>query len=442
MKKALRRAALRLVTPTKKDEKEMLELLDLLQPKLSSKLPRSVTVTPAGSVVKGTFLRGAGDIDLFALFPPSYSKERMFRVLKKAVAQAFPRGKREISYAEHPYVRLHLKGRRIDIVPAYLMLEGERIRSAVDRSQLHVKYVLHNISEEQKGDVRLLKRFLRVNGLYGAEIRVLGLSGYLCELLVLHYGDFESVINAVAEWQPPVSIDPLNHYMSREDVLRYFNSPPIVVVDPVDRERNVAAALTKENLARFILLARNFSEKPSLEYFREKKELRRNVLNNKLRVRNVCALEFPAPKVVEDILWGQLRRFAHMLKMHFEKEGFSVLGAFPHLEKGKAIIVFEVLEDELPRKRLVPGPYAHMASDCRKFIAAHKRAPILARDSRIYALVRRQVSTPKEAVKSFKDKLGKSFPSRIRARAKKAKFLSEKELLKYPKSLSAYFQSF
>ena len=44
----------------------------------------------------------------------------------------------------------------------------------------------------------------------------------------------------------------------------------MVAVDPVDKNRNVAAALTLQKMSEFIVAAGNFLENPSEEYFRLK----------------------------------------------------------------------------------------------------------------------------------------------------------------------------
>jgi tRNA nucleotidyltransferase (CCA-adding enzyme) len=51
------------------------------------------------------------------------------------------------------------------------------------------------------GEVRLLKKFMKGTGVYGAEIKIGGFSGYLCELLILKYRSFAQTIEAFAPLQ-------------------------------------------------------------------------------------------------------------------------------------------------------------------------------------------------------------------------------------------------
>jgi tRNA adenylyltransferase (EC 2.7.7.25) len=54
--------------------------------------------------------------------------------------------------------------------------------------------VISNLHREQKDEVRLLKKFMKGIGVYGAEIKVKGFSGYVAELLVYFYDSFRNVL--------------------------------------------------------------------------------------------------------------------------------------------------------------------------------------------------------------------------------------------------------
>ena len=46
------------------------------------------------------------------------------------------------------------------------------------------------INHKQADEVVLLKKFMESVGTYGSEFKVGGFSGYLCEMLILQYGNF------------------------------------------------------------------------------------------------------------------------------------------------------------------------------------------------------------------------------------------------------------
>ena len=100
-------------------------------------------------------------------------------------------------------------------------------------------------------------------GVYGAEIKVGGFSGYLCELLIMKYGSFAQTIEAFAHYNQRVIVDIENFYADRENELSLLFPEPLVIVDPVDKGRNVASAVQPQKLYDFIGAARAFLKKPS-----------------------------------------------------------------------------------------------------------------------------------------------------------------------------------
>ena len=104
-------------------------------------------------------------------------------------------------------------------------------------------------------------------GVYGAEIKVGGFSGYLCELLIMKYGSFTQTIHAFAQYNRRVVIDIEGFYADRENELSLLFPEPLVIVDPVDKGRNVASAVQPQKLYTFIGAARAFLKNPSEDFF-------------------------------------------------------------------------------------------------------------------------------------------------------------------------------
>src|SRR5206468_712277 len=97
-------------------------------------------------------------------------------------------------------------------------------------------------------------------GVYGAEAKVLGFSGYLCELLILKYASFRGVLDSSLSWRPGTVI------VLEGPPARTFPEP-LIVVDPVDPNRNVASAVGIEQLATFVHAAREYLAAPSERFF-------------------------------------------------------------------------------------------------------------------------------------------------------------------------------
>src|SRR3989449_473357 len=178
-------------------EKLVREILDRLRSTLRSKGWEAKPFL-AGSVAKGTHLTGT-EIDVFVAFPPDLPRadlEERGLALGKILEKGTHR------YAEHPYTRGWYGGFEVEIVPCYRITDATQRMSAVDRTPLHVDYVLGRVKEGQTDEIRLLKAWAEGIGVYGAEAKILGFSGYLCELLVLKYGTFRGVLEASLSWRP------------------------------------------------------------------------------------------------------------------------------------------------------------------------------------------------------------------------------------------------
>ncbi|HEV8361421.1 MAG TPA: CCA tRNA nucleotidyltransferase, partial [Candidatus Thermoplasmatota archaeon] len=251
-----------------------------------------------GSVAKDTYLAHKVDLDAFVLFPPDTPRatlEQEGLALGRALLE-----QPEERYAEHPYLAGKWRGVEAEVVPAYKVADPSQPMSAVDRTPFHTSYVQRKLENLQRRDVRLLKQFLHGIGVYGAEAKVQGFSGYLAELLVIKHGSFRGVLRAGAEWRvgQVVALEPF------EGVPRF--PEPLVVIDPVDPGRNVASALSLDNLLLFQEAARSYLKEPRLGFFfpRPVEALPRPRLREQLRQRGhgLVAVRFGRPDILEDSL--------------------------------------------------------------------------------------------------------------------------------------------
>ncbi|HDD33901.1 MAG TPA: CCA tRNA nucleotidyltransferase, partial [Thermofilaceae archaeon] len=181
-----------------------------------------VEVEVEGSFAKDTWLSGDVDIDVFVLFDPATPLEelRKFGLELAMNAANLLKASWESRYASHPYLTLNVEGYRVDVVPAYRVSTPSQIISPVDRTPFHTEYVkgFLETAPHLKDEVRLLKKFAKGVGDYGAEIKVEGFSGYLIELLVIYYGSFEAVMKGASSWRPyRVVIDIEHHYEDLEE---------------------------------------------------------------------------------------------------------------------------------------------------------------------------------------------------------------------------------
>lgn len=335
-----------------------------------------------GSVAKDTWLRDYADVDIFMRVSPKLSKqelrERCLPVAKKAL-KPHPIVER---FAEHPYVESTVSyegGKlRVNVVPAYNVEKGNWL-SATDRTPFHTEYVRGHITQEQRDEVRLLKAFMRAIGAYGADIKTGGFSGMLCETLIISDGSFLKAVNDFSEWKENRFVDVEHYYERRGGEVRRIFREPLIVIDPVDKGRNLAAAVRSSQLWNFVAACRSFIEKPSRSIFVEPKvkPLTKAEYDGQLRDRGstILCLETGRVETVVDILWSQLYRTQRALAQLLENNDFEVIrSAAWSDERTTNVLLFELERDEVPCSRRHEGPPVSKVKESSAFLSKHAGA--------------------------------------------------------------------
>lgn len=336
----------------------------------------NVEVRIEGSVAKDTWLSKEPDIDVFMRIPRTVPRSSLGKICLEIARKATEGAVQIERFAEHPYLEAFINGTRINIVPCYTVRRGEWL-SATDRTPFHTDYVLKRLDGKMRADVRLLKKFMKGVGVYGAEIKIGGFSGYLCELLVLHYGSFVAVLEAFAKYDSRIAVDMEGYYLNRADELNLLFEEPLVVIDPIDKGRNVASAVQEERLYTFIAASRQFLKTPKTEFFypHKTKALPNDQIMKKLKDRgsSLVVLTFPGTKFVADILWGQLYKSQRSLLKLLTLNDFVILRASPWSdEKTLTVFVFELEQCRISATRRHLGPPLERQVECESFLRKHQ----------------------------------------------------------------------
>ena len=304
-----------------------------------------------GSVAKDTFLNDP-DLDVFILFPESVPRERLEMTGLGLGRRILDRV--EERYAEHPYIHGSWEGLEVDMVPCYRIEDTTRLRSSVDRTPFHTAYVKGHLKEEQKDEVRLLKQFAKGIGVYGAEAKTQGFSGYLIELLIMRYGTFGEVLRAASGWRRGTVIQ------LEQGSNRRFTEP-LVFRDPVDGNRNVASALSGHSLAVFVHAARCYLERPSEWFFfpacREPLDLDRMEAMVQERGTGILMVRLDRPTIIDDNLYPQARRTMDGLCSLLGSHDFKIVDRGFHVSADIRFII-ELESLTLPRGQRHGGPPA------------------------------------------------------------------------------------
>lgn len=342
---------LKLIKPTAAQDKKVASAVSELEKKVADvakKLDAHVETMLVGSVAKNTHLKDP-DIDLFMLFPESTELSEL-KEKGLAIGRKILDGKEH--YAQHPYVRGMFKGFQVDLVPCFRIRDTRKKMSAVDRTPFHTDFVKKNLKEGQADQVRLLKRFMKGTECYGAEAKVEGFSGYLCELLVMRFGTFRGVLEAASLWKVGETLS-LPGFECKEF------SEPLTFVDPVDSCRNVASAVSTETLRRFVLASREYLKTPDQKFFFPAERVAwdsdkiREVAGK--RMDNLLSIAFPKLDLIDDVVYPQLRKSLVNISALLQRADFEVEKTSIHID-GVTHLLVELDSISLPEERKHRGP--------------------------------------------------------------------------------------
>jgi tRNA nucleotidyltransferase (CCA-adding enzyme) len=345
------------VFPSKTTETSKNQIADIafsLVEKEVRKYSEIVGLEFGGSFAKGTWLSKDADIDIFIKFKKNTSEEKFEKISQKIGFNSLKKYSPYVRYSQHPYVEAKIKNTKINIVPCFDVKIGEW-KSAADRSPFHTKFMKKSLTSKMKNDVKVLKTFLKSNGIYGAEIAKQGFSGYISEVLILEFGSFENLIKSISKIKE-------NQIIGKTS--KTFDTS-IVIIDPIDSNRNLAAAISDENIGKFLLISRAFRDKPSLGFFNIKKSRTANKFWS-----NLLVVKFDFKARSPDIIWGQIKRATSTLSTQLELSGFRVLRSKSYTDQKKeAYLMFFLESTKISKVYQKKGPEFFREDSSHSFIS-------------------------------------------------------------------------
>ncbi len=392
-----------------------------------------------GSGAKGTWLRGMHDIDVFVCFDYKSYKGKsgeLSEFLAKAMKKAFP--KHERLHGSRDYFRVRYGNYNFEFVPILKISKASQAMNITDASLLHSDWVnrqlqkpkslmqLGPIAERRFGnkktglddEIRLAKAFSIAQRVYGAESYVRGFSGYACEVLTIYYGSFlKLVTTAATKWKKGIAagkkivIDAGNHYR-RKDPLRELNEAKVqselVVIDPVQPDRNATAALGNETLQRFISAAAGFIKNPSGKFF-EKELITVEGLAQSAKGKRLVVVEAVPVRGKEDVAGAKLvKAYQHILQQ-LEKNGFDLAMSGWEWDKhkqGTALMWYAAEKGEKgePKAEIREGPPLSNTQHAEKFRDEHSSKAgreLFEKRGRLYARIARKYKQPQQLISAL-----------------------------------------
>ncbi|MFH1212020.1 MAG: hypothetical protein V1659_03775, partial [Candidatus Woesearchaeota archaeon] len=168
---------------------------------------------------------------------------------------------------------------------------------------------------------------------------------------------------------------------------------PLILIDPIQKERNAAAAVSKKKYDSFVKTCGEFLKRPSREFF-EVKPLAKESVQYDRKSHDLFFLECQPLQGKKDVVGAKIMKAYYFILAELEKNEFEVADSgFEFLEKGK--IYFVLSRKKLSDKMLVKGPLAENSGEnITAFRKKHKK--VLKKGCRYFAEEKRKYVSPKE----------------------------------------------
>lgn len=376
------------ISVSKEEYKYLKEISNLVIKEIEKRLKKwkiDASVFIGGSLAKETLVKKEKhDIDLFLRFNKKYHEMQINRAMKKLFFLfKIPGWKTKIKkiHGSRDYVQIIFDkhGVMIEIIPSLKISNSEEARNITDFSYFHVRYVKDKIEKKKKlaDEIILAKSFCHAQKCYGAESYINGFSGYALELLVISCGSFEKFLNAIAisnGKDEKIIFDPANHYKDEIQVINELNSAkrnsPIILIDPISKDRNAAASLSHETFDIFKNACKRFLNAPSSEFFEHKRVSIEKMRDYAMDIEGAFAVfEVKTSKQEGDIAGTKLLKFHKFLGKELEKSFDIIESHFEYDDKKTSHNYFII---KRKKEIIIHGPLLNYKEGVENFKKTHR----------------------------------------------------------------------
>ncbi len=334
-----------------------------------------------GSAAKGTFINHDFDCDVFVRFQYRYVSENISDLLEKILKHFKPKR----VHGSRDYFQFIFKKIPFEIIPVLKVQDPKNAVNITDMSPLHVAWVKKHMTPQLRKEIILAKLFCKAQGLYGAESYINGFSGHVFDILIIYYSSFLKLLKASQEWKLRQVIDVEKHNTASQ--LNASKIAPLIIIDPMQPERNAAAALSEEKFICFKKGSSAFLKKPSLEFFIPKHfdidQLKKQAGKNALFVFYV--LGFTGK---EDVIGAKILKVFEHFNKHLRLHEFVVLVSGWEFDKKQKAKMWFIIRKETRSKTIEQrGPPLTAKIGCEQFKKKHKQ--VFMRGNYLYAIIPR-----------------------------------------------------
>ena len=376
------------ITPSAQDEEKLQVVIREMTEKLTQAAERAgvdVVVVPGGSTAKGTYLAGNFDIDMFVRFKTD--QENISDLLELMLVDLGITSERV--HGSRDYYNFTQDEYFFEIVPVKYVEKPDEVENVTDMSPLHVFWVKEHLTPELKNDIRLAKQFCKAIQVYGAESYINGISGHVLDILVIFYKGFENLLTAASTWGERTIIDPEEKHA---DVMNELNKSklvsPLVVIDPIDPERNAAAALSSERYNAFRKYAKAFLAEPTKSYFELPHFDKALLEKKKQNDEDLFVIEVTPQQGKKDVVITKVLKVYEFLHRHLRLYDFKVRVADWFVDTTTCYIYFFVDKNNLSDTMVREGPPLENFQGVERFKEVHGKE-VYEENGRLHVRVRR-----------------------------------------------------
>ena len=349
-----------------------------------------------GSYAKDTFLKGSHDIDIFVKFPcEKYKDKNLSEVLDEKL-----RLKHKKVHGSRDYFQLEKKGYTFEFIPVLDIKDSSKAKNITDVSPLHTHWVKNHLRNPD--EVRLIKKFCRAQEVYGAESYIKGFSGYVLEILTVYYHNFYNLMKNVSKWKLPVCIDVEKHYRSKEEAFKMINKSKreneLLIIDPVQKDRNAAAAISKERINILINACKEYLHNPSDDFFAEKK-ININDLITESGNDNLLLCKIKTLKGKKDVIGNKVLRVYDYLSRRLGEYDFNIIKSGWYFNKD-SLLYYIVKDENLSENVMHYGPPLNHKAHVEEFKKKYFNYKI--KQGKTYVELDREIKNLKDFIKKFK----------------------------------------
>ena len=264
-------------------------------------------------------------------------------------------------------------------------------------SPLHVDYFVKKSKTimNLRDEVRITKLFMKSARVYGAESYIKGFSGHVVDLLIIKYGTFLELVTAAAKWKDEVIIDLEKYHINPKMALNSSKIyGPLIIVDPVQKTRNAAAAITTECFDKFKQRCKDFIIHPNSTFF----ELPnfQKIIDDKIKTTNnaeIFMINISPLEGKRDVIGSKVLKIKEHIEEQAKEYEFSLIWSDWEFNEKMCKICLAFNDAKLPDTKIIKGPPLSMEDATDKFRRAHRntyndKETIYAKETRRFLLAK------------------------------------------------------